>query len=105
MTGALLFTEGKFVQALEGDRDMVRATYDRIVGDPRHSGVEVLASQFGDRRRFKEWSMAYVGDSEALRAQFSTSPLAALGSRPAGDALLDFMLELARCENDPQLEQ
>ena len=104
VTGALLFTEGRFVQALEGDRDMVRATYDRIATDPRHNGVEVLASQFSDRRRFKEWSMAYVGDSEALRAQFSASPLAALGSRPAGDALLDFMLELARSEGDPQLE-
>lgn len=96
VTGALLFTEGRFVQALEGERDMVRATYDRIASDPRHSAVEVLASQFSDRRRFKEWSMAYVGDSEALRRQFSASPLAALGSRPAGDAMLDFMLELAR---------
>lgn len=104
VTGALLFTEGKFVQALEGDRDMVRATYDRIVGDPRHSGIEVLASQFGDRRRFKEWSMAYVGNSEALRAQFSASPLAALGSRPAGDTLLDFMLELAQSADDPHVE-
>lgn len=102
VTGALLFTEGRFVQALEGERDKVRATYDRIMSDPRHSGVEVLASQFGDRRRFKEWSMAYVGDSEALREQFSASPLAALGSRPAGDALLDFMLELARSEDEPQ---
>lgn len=104
VTGALLFTEGRFVQALEGDRDMVRATYDRIVGDPRHREVELLASQFGDRRRFKDWSMAYVGNSDALRAQFSASPLAALGSRPAGDALLDFMLELARSADDPQVE-
>jgi len=104
VTGALLFTEGRFVQALEGDRSTVRATFDRIVADSRHSGVEVLASQFGDRRRFKEWSMAYVGESEALRAQFSNSPLAALGSRPAGDALLDFMLELARSTDDQEAD-
>ena len=103
LTGALLFTEGRFVQALEGDRDVVRATYYRIAVDPRHSGAEVLASQFGDRRRFKEWSMAYVGDSEALRAQFSASPLAALGSRATGDSLLNFMLELAQSADDPQL--
>jgi hypothetical protein len=97
VTGALLFTEGRFVQALEGDRNDVRATYERIEADPRHANVEILSSQFGDRRRFKQWSMAFVGDNEALRNRFDDSPLAELGKKPAGDALLDFMLELARC--------
>ena len=97
VTGALLFTEGRFVQVLEGNRDAVRATYDRIEADPRHTNVEILSSQFSDRRRFKQWSMAFVGDNEALRNRFIDSPLAELGKKPAGDALLDFMLELARC--------
>lgn len=96
VTGALLFTEGRFVQVLEGDRNDVRATYDRIEADPRHANVEILSSQFSDRRRFKQWSMAFVGDNEALRNRFDGSPLAELGKKPAGDALLDFMLELAR---------
>ena len=48
--------------------------------------------------------MAYVGDSEALRVQFSATSLAALRSRPAGDALLDFILELARSIDDAHLE-
>jgi len=100
VTGALLFTEGRFVQALEGDRNEVRATYDRIEADPRHSNVEILSSQFSERRRFKLWSMAFVGDNEALRSRFDDSPLAQLGRKPAGDALLDFMLELARCTDD-----
>lgn len=100
VTGALLFTEGRFVQALEGDRDVVRATYVRIAADPRHANVEILSSQFSDRRRFKQWSMAFVGDNEALRNRFDDSPLAQLGKRPAGDALLDFMLELARSADE-----
>lgn len=100
VTGALLFTEGRFVQALEGDRNDVRATYDRIASDPRHDNIKILSSQFSDRRRFKQWSMAFVGDNEALRSRFDDSPLAALGKRPAGDALLDFMLELARSTDD-----
>ncbi|WP_195908456.1 BLUF domain-containing protein [Novosphingobium sp. Gsoil 351] len=100
VTGALLFTEGKFVQALEGDRTAVRATYARIAADPRHDNVEILSSQFSDRRRFKQWSMAFVGDNEALRDRFGDSPLAALGKKPAGDALLDFMLELARSSDE-----
>jgi hypothetical protein len=31
-----------------------------------------LSSQFADRSRFKEWSMAFVGDSDALRDHFAT---------------------------------
>lgn len=100
VTGALLFTEGRFVQVLEGDRNDVRATYDRIEEDPRHANVEILSSQFSDRRRFKRWSMAFVGDNEALRNRFDDSPLAELGKKPAGDALLDFMLELARSTDE-----
>jgi hypothetical protein len=41
--------------------------------------------------------MAFVGDNEELRDKFADAPLAALGKRPAGDSLLDFMLELAQC--------
>ena len=101
ITGALLFTEGRFVQALEGERDQVRATYERIRKDPRHSDVDILSSQLAERRRFKEWSMAFVGDSDELRDHFRDAPLAALGSKPAGDALLDFMLELVRNADSP----
>lgn len=96
VTGALLFTEGRFVQALEGEREHVRGVFDRILADPRHADVEILSAQFADRRRFKEWSMAFVGDNEALRVRFQDAPLAALGKRAAGDAMLDFMLDLVR---------
>ena len=96
VTGALLFTEGRFVQALEGERSKVKAVFDRICLDPRHAEVEVLSAQSADRPRFKEWSMAFVGDTPALRQRFSDAPLAALGRRQTGDALLDFMLDVAR---------
>lgn len=97
VTGALLFTEGRFVQVLEGERDKVREIFDRIGADARHAEVEILSAQYSERRRFKEWSMAFVGDDEELRDKFADAPLAALGRRPAGDSLLDFMLELAKC--------
>ena len=100
VTGALLFTEGRFVQVLEGEKDKVREIFERIGNDPRHADVEILSAQYSDRRRFKEWSMAFVGDDEALRDKFADAPLAALGKRPAGDSLLDFMLELAQCSEE-----
>lgn len=96
VTGALLVTEGRFVQVLEGERDAVQATYERILHDSRHAEVDILSSQYSDRRRFKEWSMAFVGDSPALRQRFADAPLAALGRRQTGDAVLDFMLDVAR---------
>lgn len=100
VTGALLFTEGRFVQALEGRRDEVQATFDRIALDPRHEDIDVLSSQFADRPRFSEWSMAFVGDTPTLRQRFADAPLAALGRRQTGDALLDFMLDVARSPDD-----
>jgi len=96
VTGALLFTEGRFVQVLEGERDKVHEVFERIGTDARHADVEILSAQYSERRRFKEWSMAYVGDNEVLRDKFADAPLAALGKRPAGDSMLDFMLELAQ---------
>lgn len=100
VTGALLFTEGRFVQALEGERDQVQATFDRIALDPRHDEIDVLSSQFADHPRFKSWSMAFVGDTPSLCERFADAPLAALGRRQSSDALLDFMLEVARSPDD-----
>ena len=100
VTGALLFTEGRFVQALEGERTVVQKTFDRIALDPRHEEIDVLSSQYADRPRFTEWSMAFVGDTPKLRSRFADAPLAALGRGPSGDALLDFMLDIARSPHD-----
>lgn len=100
LTGALLATEGRFVQVLEGQRNDVEAVFDRISADPSHDNIEVLASQSSDRPRFKDWSMAFVGDSPALRRHFANAPLAALGRHQTGDAVLDFMLDVARCPAD-----
>lgn len=95
VTGALLFTEGRFVQALEGARAAVQETFDRIATDGRHGGIDVLPAQFADRPRFKAWSMAFVGDTPALRARFCDAPLIALRRQQTGEALLEFMLEVA----------
>jgi hypothetical protein len=94
--GALLVTEGHFVQVLEGEQADVQATFDRIATDPRHGEIEVLCAQTATRRRFSEWSMAFVGDNPALRQRYANAPLAALARQSSGDSLLDFMLEIVR---------
>ncbi|MEO3693579.1 BLUF domain-containing protein [Roseateles paludis] len=60
ITGLLCFTEGVFVQVLEGGRDAVNARYRRIVADPRHSDVTLLSYEEIGERNFAGWTMGQV---------------------------------------------
>jgi hypothetical protein len=62
ITGALLVHGDWFVQALEGDEEPVRALYEVIAGDPRHTSVTLLESGTVPGRRFARWEMARVSD-------------------------------------------
>jgi hypothetical protein len=59
VTGALLFTASGFAQVLEGPRDVVERTFERISLDPRHSDVAALGFTPTDRRRFRDWPMGF----------------------------------------------
>lgn len=63
ITGALLITDHYFVQALEGDETAVRALFDRISADERHTDVKLIDEVNCDRRTFSKWSMARVSTS------------------------------------------
>jgi Sensors of blue-light using FAD len=66
ITGALLLTDGWFVQVLEGQEAAVRGLYERIAADPRHDAVELLQAVTVDERVFARWAMAKVAqDGEA----------------------------------------
>ena len=57
VTGYLIFDKSWFIQILEGDRAQVRATYERIARDPRHTGVTLLDTKPVRQRTFSQWSM------------------------------------------------
>jgi hypothetical protein len=57
ITGLLLVHGGFFMQALEGPRAAVEATYARIIADPRHEATKVLADSPIARRGFANWNM------------------------------------------------
>lgn len=42
ITGMLLYSEGTFMQVLEGEEETLTATFQRIENDPRHTGVVTL---------------------------------------------------------------
>ncbi|MFG6429822.1 BLUF domain-containing protein [Roseateles sp. LYH14W] len=60
ITGLLCFTDGVFVQVLEGGRNAVNARYKRIVEDPRHRDVILLAYEEITERGFAGWTMGQV---------------------------------------------
>jgi len=60
ITGVLCFSEGIFMQVLEGGRNAVSALYNRIAADSRHSEVVLLDYQEIAERRFAGWSMGQV---------------------------------------------
>ena len=59
VTGLLLYKQGSFMQALEGEEDTVRGLYGRICGDPRHHDVSTLAEIGVAERQFPDWSMKF----------------------------------------------
>ncbi|MBZ8141363.1 blue light sensor protein [Rubrivivax gelatinosus] len=63
ITGVLCYSDGIFVQVLEGGRSAVNRLYARIVADPRHTEVEILGYEEIGERRFAGWSMGQVNIS------------------------------------------
>ncbi|MBA4176696.1 MAG: blue light sensor protein [Leptothrix sp. (in: Bacteria)] len=77
VTGVLCFSQGIFLQLLEGGREAVNALYNRIAADPRHRGVTLLCYEEIGERRFAGWSMGQVNMSRlnpALLLKYSERP-------------------------------
>ena len=77
ITGVLCFSEGIFLQALEGGRSAVNQLYNRIAADARHTGVELVCYEEIGERRFAGWSMGQVNLSRlnpALLLKYSERP-------------------------------
>lgn len=60
ITGVLCYSEGIYLQVLEGGRSAVNALYNRIVADTRHTQVELMSYCEIGERRFASWSMGQV---------------------------------------------
>ena len=77
VTGVLCYSQGVFLQVLEGGRDAVNRLYNRIAADPRHTDVTLLSYEEIGERRFAGWSMGQVDMSRlnpALLLKYSEKP-------------------------------
>ncbi len=73
VTGALIFDDLWFIQVLEGDRETVWKTFDRIRSDERHHSVTIVDARDVEAREYGEWSMGLItrnADTAAILEEF-----------------------------------
>jgi hypothetical protein len=58
ITGLLVFHQGQFMQLLEGGEKEVKALFETIKADPRHTDVEVVLETDGTRC-MNTWTMGF----------------------------------------------
>lgn len=85
ITGLLLYSEGQFVQAIEGREEVVKSLYERIQQNPWHHQIETVDERLLPARRFSEWSMdfGYSAQPEAGPGAVATPPLPGLSTTSA----------------------
>lgn len=57
LTGVLLFENGYFLQAIEGEEGALRSVFESIKDDKRHGDLYCHVDQEIDERSFTNWSM------------------------------------------------
>ena len=63
VTGLLVFVDGKFLQVLEGEADLVSQVLKKIAADTRHKDMKVISEKSIQQRTFASWQMAYASPS------------------------------------------
>lgn len=59
VTGMLLYGNGTFLQAIEGEIAVVDSLVQKILKDPRHIEIQLLGRRAVERRQYSEWSMGF----------------------------------------------
>lgn len=66
ITGMLIYHDGTFIQALEGEADKVDQLYQKIENDTRHRDLTIVSEETILVREFGDWEMGFrlLGDKE-----------------------------------------
>jgi hypothetical protein len=101
VTGALLATDRNFAQVLEGEREAVEATYERIARDKRHKDIVLTLYESIEVRRFPDWAMAYIDPSHPAEQAVArvTSRVPGCKTGQAARALVAFMSQMLAEQN------
>ncbi|MFK8027353.1 MAG: BLUF domain-containing protein [Gammaproteobacteria bacterium] len=64
LTGILIFSNGKFMQFLEGTKFSVLRTFESIKNDFRHHDIDVVRRSNISKRQFEGWCMRLTNTHE-----------------------------------------
>jgi Sensors of blue-light using FAD len=94
VTGVLLYSDGNFMQYLEGSAQALAEIYPAIKASPLHQGIIELLRERIQSREFADWSMGYRKVTRAgAAAPFNeTQSLLAKLSPPNGPSSAAHML-------------
>jgi hypothetical protein len=97
VTGLLLYSDGGFLQVIEGARTAVESLYASIEQDRRHDEVTLVRTREQRAREFPGWSMAFGAVDEG-RARI---PTGTADPRPA-DVEATFVRDLLAVFDDAE---
>ena len=59
ITGLLLYADGNFLQIIEGEKEAIEMTYQKILNDSRHKNIILITNEPIKKRSFSDWKMGY----------------------------------------------
>lgn len=60
VTGVLLYSEGTFMQVLEGEKENIEKLFKIIELDSRHKNIIKLVNGTSQKRNFPDWPMGFA---------------------------------------------
>jgi hypothetical protein len=60
VTGVLLYSDGTFIQVLEGEADNVDQVFESISNDKRHKNLIKLVDSNLHKKHFPDWNMGFA---------------------------------------------
>ena len=94
ISGLLVFDGLRFAQLVEGPASRMGELLERLMHDPRHTNVQILAREPLPARRFADWQLGY------LMLEPATANLGALASKSGEAAIRAFTAFLPRLHID-----
>ena len=73
VTGALIFSNGRFAQKLEGPPTGIDALRQSICRDSRHTAITTIEEGPAPERQFGGWSLAFKGSSQVISRSLERS--------------------------------
>ena len=96
VTGFLIYSDGNFIQALEGNESDVEFIFSKILNDKRHHDISVLDRSAIEHRNFEDWSMNFkiLNDDETRRLN-GYMPISKLNTLTGNGVALKLLLGFA----------